>query len=160
MTEKKGKAGAPGPLLQNKKAHFNYHILETVEAGIVLVGTEVKSLREHHGNIQEAYCRSRDGELLLYGATINEYAMGNRFNHDPERPRKLLLHKAEILRLRQKVERKGLTLVPLKLYLKRGKVKVELGLCEGKHTYDKKESLKNEAVRRDQEAALNSLKRR
>lgn len=150
---KKEKSGAPGPLLQNKKARFNYHILETVEAGIALVGTEVKTLRAHSGNIGEAYCKAKGNELLLIGANIPEYEQGNRFNHDPERPRKLLLHKSEILRLRQKVERKGLTLVPLKLYLKRGKVKVELALCEGKHTYDKKDELKEKAAKKEQAAA-------
>ena len=148
MAKKDAKNTSP-VLIQNRKAHYDYRILETFEAGLSLCGTEVKSLRERTGSIQEAYCKPVKGELLLIGAKINEYDKGNRFNHDPERPRKLLMHRNEILRLSQKIERKGLTLIPLKLYLKHGLVKVELGLCEGKHTYDKSAALKEKAVKKD-----------
>lgn len=151
----------PSPvLIENRKARFDYHILETVEAGLVLLGTEIKSLRARQASIQEAYCRPIGGEMFLIGARINEYDKGNRFNHDPERARKLLMHRNEIIRLSQKIERKGLTLIPLKLYLKRGKVKVELGLCEGKHSYDKSAALKEKAVKKEAELSFEKAKRR
>jgi SsrA-binding protein len=151
----------PSPvLIENRKARFDYHILETVEAGLVLLGTEIKSLRARQASIQEAYCRPIGGEMFLIGARINEYDKGNRFNHDPERKRKLLLHHSEILRLTKKIERKGLTLIPLRLYLKKGKVKVAVGLCEGKHTYDKSESLKEKAKKREEEIAFSENSRR
>lgn len=151
----------PSPvLIENRKARFDYHILETVEAGLVLLGTEIKSLRARQASIQEAYCRPIGGEMFLIGARINEYDKGNRFNHDPERNRKLLMHRNEIIRLSQKIERKGLTLIPLKLYLKRGKVKVELGLCEGKHSYDKSAALKEKAVKKEAELSFEKAKRR
>ncbi|MBO7434640.1 SsrA-binding protein SmpB [bacterium] len=153
MSKKEEKTTTP-VLVENRKARFDYHILETVEAGLALVGTEIKSLRARQANIQEAYCRPIGGELFLVGAKINEYDKGNRFNHDPERKRKLLLHRHEIIRLTKKVESKGLTLIPLRLYLKKGKVKVAVALCEGKHTYDKSESLKEKARKRDDEIAF------
>ncbi|MBR5624454.1 SsrA-binding protein SmpB [bacterium] len=159
MSKKEEKNASP-VLVENRKARFNYHILETVEAGLALVGTEIKSLRAHQANIQEAYCRPIDGEMYLVGAKINEYDKGNRFNHDPERKRKLLLHRQEILRLSKKIECKGLTLIPLKLYLKKGKVKVAVALCEGKHTYDKSESLKEKAKKREDEIAFAKNTRR
>lgn len=159
MAKKEEKNASP-VLVQNRKAHYDYHILETYEAGLELVGTEVKALRERQGSIQEAYCKPVKGELMMIGSRINEYDKGNRFNHDPERNRKLLMHRNEIIRLSQKIERKGLTLIPLKLYLKRGKVKVELGLCEGKHSYDKSAALKEKAVKKEAELSFEKAKRR
>ena len=159
MSKREAKNDNP-VLVQNRKARFDYHILETYEAGLALEGTEVKSLRDRKGSIQEAYVKPIKGELFLIGSTINEYDKGNRFNHDPERNRKLLMHRAEIIRLGQKIERKGLTLIPLKIYLKHGLVKVELGLCEGKHTYDKSAALKEKAVKKEAELSFEKSRRR
>lgn len=128
----------------NRKARYNYHVLEEYEAGICLVGTEVKSLRSGKANIAESYAEPKDRELFLLNAYIPEYGKaGQYFNHDPRRPRKLLLHQKEIKRLSGKVEQKGLTLIPLSLYFNaRGLAKLKLGLCEGKTKYDKRESEK------------------
>ena len=134
----------------NRKARHNYLIDETVEAGIVLEGSEVKSLREGSANIAEAYAASRRGELLLMNAYIPEYRGANRLNHEPRRPRKLLLHKREISRLAGSIERKGMTLVPLSVYFNdRGVAKVELGLARGKKAYDKRASEKQRDWQRD-----------
>jgi SsrA-binding protein len=135
-------------IAQNRKARHNYHILETCETGIMLVGTEVKSLREGRANFKDAYADVRDTEVWLHGMHISPYSHGNINNHDPERDRKLLLHRNEIRRLIGKTKEKGLTLVPLQLYFKRGKVKVELALVKGKKLYDKREAIsKREAAR-------------
>jgi SsrA-binding protein len=134
-------------LVVNRRARFNYEILETLEAGISLVGTEVKSLREGRGNLQEAYGDIRDGEVFLVGAHISPYEKGNRFNHEPLRDRKLLLHSREIRRLSGKVAEKGLTLVPMRFYFKGHRIKLELGVGKGKKLHDKREDIK----RRDQE---------
>lgn len=132
----------------NRKARYDYDILETYEAGIVLVGTEVKSLRLGKVNLKDSYGVIRDGECFLMGASIAEYAFGNRFNHEEKRPRKLLLHRLELTRLFTKIKQDGLTLVPLKLYWKRGCVKVELGLARGKKLFDKRQQLKDKEVTR------------
>ena len=129
-------------IAQNKKARHDYAVLEKFEAGIALQGTEVKSCRAHNVSLVEAYARMIDGELWLIGAHIAPYNQGNRNNHEPRRNRKLLMHKREIVRMRQPIEAKGLTLVPLRFYLLRSKVKVELGLCRGKNVHDKRESMK------------------
>lgn len=130
-------------IAQNRKARHNYHILEKIEAGIALQGTEVKACREHNVSLQDSYARVRDGELWLTGVHIAEYAQGNRNNHEPRRARKLLLHKREIQRLGQAVDAKGQTLVPLRFYFnKRNKVKVELGLCKGKQAHDKRDTMR------------------
>ena len=130
-------------LAENRKARHDYHVLERIEAGIVLTGTEVKSCRAHHVSLAEAYAKPRDGDLWLLGAHIAPYEQGNRNNHDPKRDRKLLLHAKEIRRLTQAVEARGLTLVPLRVYFNsRSKVKVELGLCRGKQTHDKRADLR------------------
>jgi len=134
----------------NRKARFEYHILERFEAGLVLQGTEVKSLRQGRASIGEGYASVEDGQLWLFDINIPHYEMGNRANHEPKRPRKLLLHKAEIRRLAGKTTEKGLTLIPLALYFTRGRAKIELGLCRGKKAYDKRESIK----RRDQDRDL------
>lgn len=142
-------------IVQNKKARFEYEILDTIEAGIVLKGTEVKSVRLKKVNIQDSYARIKDGEAFLYGMNISPYESGNIFNHDPLRVRKLLLHKQEIKRLTGKQQEKGLTLVPLRVYWKNGKVKVLLGLAKGKTLYDKRHDIK----KRDSDRELQRYKR-
>ncbi len=146
-------AAEPADLASNKKAFYEYEILETFEAGIELKGTEVKSLRDHGGSLQEAYVRPLGGEMWLIGAHIAGYRFGNLHNHDEKRSRKLLMHKREILKLSSKVKEKGLTLVPISLYLKKGKVKLKIGLARGKKLWDKRESIKtrDEARRMRQE---------
>jgi len=144
---------------KNKKARFEYEILETIEAGIVLKGTEVKSVRQKKVSIQESYARIKDGEAYIIGMTISPYEMGNQFNHEPARERKLLLHRQELKRLTGKLKEKGLTLVPLKIYFKNGKVKILLGLGKGKTTYDKRKTIqKREADRELQRAVKRDLK--
>lgn len=136
-------------IIRNKKARFEYEILDTYEAGIVLRGTEVKSIRQKKVNIQESYARIKDGEVYIVGMNVSAYEMGNRFNHDPLRERKLLLHKHEIRRLIGKLNEKGYTLVPLSMYIKNGKVKIELGLGKGKAIYDKKKTIQDRDMKRD-----------
>lgn len=133
-------------ICQNKKAWYNYSIEETYEAGISLLGSEVKSLREGKANLGDSYAKIKNGEIFLIDAHISAYSHANRFNHDPLRPRKLLLHKREIKRLIGKVQEKGFTLIPLRLYFSNGKAKVELGLAKGKKKYDKREALKRKAI--------------
>ncbi len=137
-------------IVTNRKARHFYDILETIEAGIALQGTEVKSLRQGKVNLGDAYARIKDGEVWLVDMHISPYEHGNVYNHDPRRPRKLLLHKREIKRLMGKVQERGLTLIPLRIYFKRGKAKVELALARGKKIFDRRESIK----RRDQEREL------
>ncbi len=142
---------------KNKWAYHQYTILETLEAGMVLKGTEVKSLREGRVNFKESYCRFLDSELYLIGANISPYSHARFFNHDPERPRKLLLHRRQLNRLRSKVQEKGLTLVPLTLYFnEKGYAKVEIGLGRGKHTFDKREDLKKKTIQREIERTLHA----
>lgn len=128
-------------IAQNRKARHDYEILATYEAGIVLQGTEVKSLRDGRANLKDAYAAVREGEVWLYGVHISPYSHGNLNNHAPERDRKLLLHRNEIRRLIGKTKETGLTLVPLQLYFKNGKVKVELALAKGKKQYDKRQAI-------------------
>ena len=134
---------------ENRKARHDYTVLETIECGIVLSGTEVKSVRHGSVSLAGSYAAVLKGELWLLGADIAAYKFGNRFNHEPKSQRKLLVHAKEIRELQLKTEAKGLTLVPLKVYLKRGKIKVELGVCRGKQAHDKREALKNKALRRE-----------
>lgn len=138
-------------LADNRKARFNYSVDENLECGITLQGTEVKSLKSGKFSFADAYAKVRDGELWLVGFHITPYDHGNLFNHVPDRERKLLVHKAEIKRLERKVEEKGFTLIPLKVYLKKGIVKIDLGICKGKKTYDKREDIKERDVRRETE---------
>jgi SsrA-binding protein len=145
---------------RNPKATHDYHILETWESGIVLTGTEVKSLRGGKASIKEAYARVRRGEIFLEGMNITPYEQGNRYNHDPVRSRKLLLHRGEIEKLIGAVEQRGLTLVPLELYFKNGKVKVALALGRGKKQHDKREDLKRRAVERETARAVSLRGRR
>jgi SsrA-binding protein len=143
----------------NRKAHHDYHILDKIEAGIVLVGTEVKSLRAGRINLKDSYAEIRGDELFLVGVHISPYEQGNRFNHEPERLRKLLLHRQEILRLGLKVREKGLTLVPLRVYFKNNRVKIELALVKGKRAYDKRAAIAQREARRELDRALKEAKR-
>lgn len=138
----------------NKKAFHDYLIEESLEVGLVLTGTEIKSIRRGMVNIRDAYARPIDGELWLLNSHIAQYREGNRYNHEPARPRKLLLHKKELRILKSAVEKKGLTLVPLKMYLKRGRAKLEIGIAKGKKIHDKRKSIiKREADREMDKAA-------
>ncbi|ODN31269.1 SsrA-binding protein SmpB [Fervidobacterium thailandense] len=131
----------------NKKAYTDYTIVETYEAGIVLVGTEVKSLREHGASFKDSFCRIKDGEIFLLNLHIPPYRFGNIYNHDPERPRKLLLHRKEIDRLWGKVRQEGYTIIPTKIYFNdRGIVKVEIAVARGKKAYDKREEIKKREI--------------
>jgi len=134
---------------QNRRAKRDYWIEETYEAGLALLGTEVKALREGRVSLEDGYAEIRNGEAFLVNVHISPYAYGNQFNHDPLRPRKLLLHKREIKRLLGKVKERGFTLVPLSLYFVRGKAKVELALARGKKLYDKREELKRRALEKE-----------
>jgi len=138
-------------ICQNKKAFFNYSVEETYQAGISLLGSEVKSLREGRVSLGDSYGDIRDGEVFLVDAHISPYPQANRLNHDPLRTRKLLLHKREIRRLIGKVEQRGYTLIPLRLYFLNGKVKVDLGLAKGKKLFDKRETLKRKTLEREME---------
>lgn len=146
--------GAITNIATNRKARYDYTILETFEAGIVLQGTEVKSLRNGKANLKDSFARVDRGEIILCNLHISPYDQGNRFNHDPLRPRKLLLHRAEIRRLAGKVAERGLTLVPLRLYFKRGVAKVELALAKGKKLYDRREAIAERDARREIDRAL------
>ena len=134
---------------ENRKARHDYTVLETIECGIVLSGTEVKSVRHGSVSLAGSYGAVLKGELWLLGADIAAYKFGNRFNHEPKSQRKLLVHAKEIRELQLKTEAKGLTLVPLKVFLKHGKIKVDLGVCRGKQLHDKREALKKKDLRRD-----------
>src|SRR5580698_10816529 len=135
-------------ICRNRRASHDYEIIDTMECGIVLVGTEVKSLRAKYANLEDSYGRVDGGEVWLMGAEIPEYEFGNRLNHKPKRPRKLLLHKREIVRFAGKAAEKGLTLVPLRMYFKEGVAKIELAVAKGKQTHDKREALKKADARR------------
>nr|WP_278336850.1 SsrA-binding protein SmpB [Clostridium collagenovorans] len=136
-------------LAENRKAFHDYFIEETYEAGISLVGTEVKSIRLGKANLKDSYAQIKDGEIFICNMHISPYEQGNIFNRDPLRNRKLLMHKNEILKLDEDVSRQGYTLVPIALYLVRGKVKVKIGLAKGKHNYDKREALKEKSAKRE-----------
>ena len=138
----------------NRQAYHDYFVERTIEAGISLVGTEIKSIRDGKVNLRGSYAIARNGELWLENAHIAIYDHGNRYNHEPLRNRKLLLHRREIEQLQAKVATKGLTLIPLKLYLKGGKAKIELGLCRGKKLYDKREAIAERDVKREIERVI------
>ena len=146
-------------IAQNKKAYHDYHIEETLEAGIALTGTEVKSARDGRVNLRDSYATVTDGELFLVGVHISPYTQGNIFNHDPLRTRKLLVHKREIRRLFGKAKVAGYTLVPTKMYFKDGRAKVEIALAKGKTEYDKRDALAKKEALRDVERALHSRER-
>ena len=136
---------------ENRKARHDYIVLETIECGIVLTGTEVKSVRHGEISLSGSYGAVLKGELWLVGADIAAYKFGNRFNHEPKSMRKLLVHAKEVRDLQLKTEAKGLTLIPLRVFLKNGRVKVDLGVCRGKQLHDKRDALKKKAMRRDLE---------
>ncbi len=144
---------------KNRKARFNFEVEDTLEAGLVLMGSEVKSLRAGKANLSDSYAKFRKGEVFLIDAHISSYEQSNRQNHDPLRERKLLLHKNEIKKLVGKVTERGYSLVPLKLYFKRGKAKVQLGLAKGKKTYDKREAIKKKDQRRELERLVKYRRR-
>jgi SsrA-binding protein len=141
-------------IAQNRKARFEYEVLDTLECGIVLVGSEVKSLRRGTLSLDEAYGHLKHNELWLMGCDIAEYVEANQFNHVPRRPRKLLLHRRELKKFAGKAYEKGMTLVPLKMYFKEGKAKVLMGFCRGKQLHDKRESLKKKTVQREMDRAI------
>ena len=146
-------------LVTNRRARHEYYIEETYEAGIELKGTEVKSLRMGKGNLSDAYCMVRDLELYLVGMHISPYEKGNIFNGDPVRDRRLLLHKREIRKLFEQVKQKGLTLVPLRMYLKHGRVKLEIAVAQGKKLYDKRASDAQRSAQRDMERTVRTYNR-
>jgi SsrA-binding protein len=146
-------------IVSNRRARHDYHVLEKHEAGIVLRGTEVKSLRAGHMVLKDSYADIIGGEMYLVGAHINPYEQGTAWNHEPERQRKLLLHKREIERLGAQVAEKGLTLVPLSVYFKDGKAKVELGLCRGKQTIDKRRTIQEREVKREMDRAVKDVRK-
>ena len=135
--------------INNRKARFNYEIIDTIECGIVLKGTEIKSIRDGKANIKDSYGIIRNNEVYILNMHISPYENGGVFNHQETRTRKLLLHKKEILKLKNKLELEGFTLIPLKLYFVNGKAKIELGLCKGKKLYDKREDSKKRDVERE-----------
>ncbi|MBR0103528.1 MAG: SsrA-binding protein SmpB [Selenomonadaceae bacterium] len=144
---------------ENRKARHDYFIHETFEAGIELKGTEVKSLRAGKANLRDSYAEVKDGEVFVEHMHISPYEQGNIFNHEPLRPRRLLLHKREILKLFGKTREKGFTLVPLKIYFKKGRAKMELALASGKHNYDKRDALHEKSAQRDIERAMKERSR-
>lgn len=133
----------------NRKAHHDYFVEEKLEAGVILTGTEIKSIRNGRVNLKDSYARIENGEVWLYQLHISPYEQGNRFNHDPLRKRKLLLNRSEIIKLIGKVQQQGLTLIPTKIYLKRGLAKIELGVCRGKKNYDKRQDIAERDAKRE-----------
>ena len=154
MGEKNKEFTEGADLVRNRKAFHDFTILEKYECGIVLAGTEVKSCRARSASIQEAYAQIVKGEMLIYGMHIAPYGFGNRFNHETVRPRRLLMHKREILKISQKLKEKGVALVPLALYLKRGRVKLELGIAKGKTFSDKRDTLRKKQDDMDARRAM------
>jgi len=144
---------------ENRKARHDYHIHEAFETGMVLTGTEVKSLRAGKANLKDSYANIREGEVYLYNMHISPYEEGNQFNHEPLRPRKLLMHKSEIVKLFSQTREKGFTLVPLKIYFKHGMAKLELGLASGKKNYDKRHDLAERDAKREVDRALKDRQR-
>ncbi|MBQ8213727.1 MAG: SsrA-binding protein SmpB [Clostridia bacterium] len=153
MAEKKGMGRT---IAQNKKAWHDYFVDEKIEAGIELFGTEVKSLRQGAVNLKDSYCSFKDGEIFALGVHISPYEKGNIYNREPLRPKKLLMHKKEIVRLSGKAAEKGYSVIPLSLYFSGSRVKMEVGLCRGKKLYDKREDLAKAAAKRDMERAYKS----
>lgn len=146
-------------VIQNRRARHDYHVIEKHEAGIELRGTEVKSLRAGHIVLKDAYADVSGGELFLVGVHINPYEQGTAWNHEPERKRKLLMHKREITKLGAQVAEKGYTLVPLSVYFKEGRAKVEIGLCKGKQTFDKRDTIRDREVKREIDRAMKDTRR-
>jgi len=159
MPSQASEASGDRPVATNRRARHEYEILETVEAGLVLRGTEVKSLRAGLVNFKDSYASVRNGEGWLLGCHISPYSHGTDANHEPERDRKLLLHKRELSRLSGKISERGLTLVPLRLYFKAGRAKVELGLARGKKLHDKRSALREREVRREMDKSARAVRR-
>ena len=141
-------------IADNRKAFHDYFVLEKYEAGVELFGTEVKSIRAGTVNLKDSFCAVKNGELFAHGIHISPYTHGSYYNKDPDRPKRLLMHKREILKLNAKVMQEGLTLVPLSLYFKDGRVKAEIGLCKGKKLYDKREAAAEKSAKRDMDRAM------
>jgi SsrA-binding protein len=144
---------------RNRRATHDYEVLDKLECGIVLVGTEVKSLRDGHASLEDAYAKLEDGELWLVGAEVPEYAMGNRLNHKPKRTRKLLLHRREIAKFAGKAAQRGFTLVPLRLYFRNGRAKVEIAVAKGRQSHDKREAVKKAEAQREMRRAMSQRNR-
>lgn len=159
MSSKDGKKKTDKPVAENRKARHDYFVDETFECGIVLVGTEVKSLRAGRVNLRDSYASVVNGEMLAHGVHISMYEQGNQFNHDPMRDKKLLLHKREIRRLFGLVQRDGYSLIPLAIVLRGSLMKMVLGLCKGKHTYDKREDTAKRDAKRDIEREIRARNR-
>src|SRR4051812_16014014 len=157
--DKKAEADGTVNVSRNRRALHDYEILDRIECGIALVGTEVKSLRDGHANIEDAYAKLDEGEVWLIGSDIPEYAMGNRMNHKPRRPRKLLLHRREIEKFAGKASQRGFTLVPLRLYFKGGRAKVEIAVAKGKQQHDKRQTLKKADAEREMRRAISQRNR-
>ena len=158
-TGKKGEEEGVRVICRNKRAYHEYEIQDRLECGVVLTGTEVKSLRDGSANLEDAYAKLDGGEVWLIGSDIPEYSMGNRMNHKPKRPRKLLLHRQEINKFAGKASERGFTLVPLRLYFKDGRAKVELAVARGKQLYDKRQAQKKADAQREIRRALNDRRR-
>ena len=156
MTEKSEREKAQTSIAENRKAFHDYHILETLEAGVVLLGTEVKAIREGRVNLRDSYARVEDGEVFLYNVSISPYSHRGYADHEPLRRRKLLLHRTEIRKLIGKTVERGMTLVPVRFYFKNGKVKVAVSLAKGKKEYDKRETIKRREADRETRAAMKS----
>jgi SsrA-binding protein len=156
MTEKSEREKAQTSIAENRKAFHDYHILETFEAGVVLLGTEVKAIREGRVNLRDSYARVEDGEVFLYNVNISPYSHRGYADHEPLRRRKLLLHRTEIRKLIGKTVERGMTLVPVRFYFKNGKVKVAVSLAKGKKEYDKRETIKRREADRETRAAIKS----
>jgi len=160
MAKSQKKEDGTQPICKNRRAYHEYEVFDTIECGIVLVGTEVKSLREHHGNLEDAYGKLQDGEVWLMNADIPEYSMGNRLNHKPKRPRKLLMHRREISKFAEKASETGFTLIPLRMYFKDGRAKVEIAIARGKKLHDKRETAKKAEAQKEIRNAMSRKPRR
>jgi len=156
MSQKSDREKAQSTIAENRKAHHDFHLLETFEAGLVLLGTEVKAIREGRVNLRDSYARVEDGEVFLYNVNISSYSHRGYADHEPLRRRKLLLHRDEIRKLIGKTVEKGMTLVPVRFYFKNGRVKVAVSLAKGKKEYDKRETIKRREVDRETRAAIKS----
>ena len=156
MADKTGREKAQQNIAENRKAYHDFHLIETFEAGIVLLGTEVKSIREGRVNLRDSYARVEDGEVFLYNVNISPYSHRGYADHEPLRRRKLLLHRDEIRKLIGKTVEKGMTLIPVRLYYKKGRVKVAVSLAKGKKEYDKRETIKRREADRETRAAIKS----
>jgi SsrA-binding protein len=146
-------------ICRNRRAFHEYEVFDRLECGLVLTGTEVKSLRDGHASLEDAYAKIEDGEVWLLGSDIPEYAMGNRMNHKPKRPRKLLLHRREIARFAGKASQRGFTLVPLRMYFRNGRAKVELAVCRGRQLRDKRQTLKQKDADREIRRSMTERRR-